>query len=83
MHARARTDRAEKRGTYVLRVFPEIGPLLPNDSAEPVPESRKWPLNGTKKAGLPGEETGRVLTDLALVRQFGIKAPRLGLEPRT
>lgn len=77
------TDRAEKRGTYVLRLFPEIGPLLPDDSAEPAPESRNWPPIATKKAGLPGEETGRVLTGLGLVLQFGIKAPRLGLEPRT
>lgn len=47
------TDRAEKRRTYVLRLFPEIGPLLPDDSAEPVPESRNWPLITTKKGRSP------------------------------
>lgn len=77
------TDRVEKAGTYMLRLFPEIGPLLPDDGNEPVKGHQISRPQETKKTGLPKGETGRVLTDSALVRQFGQKAPRLGLEPRT
>ena len=76
-------DRDRKRGTYVLRLFPEIGPLLPAEGTSATGDS---PILGdpeTQRAGLPRGKTGRVLTENGLVRQFGKKAPPVGLEPTT
>jgi site-specific DNA recombinase len=75
-------DQERKRGTYVLKLFPEVGRLVsdhdPHASGPPADESEK-----NTKTGFPQRKTGPVLTENGLVRQFGKKAPRLGLEPRT
>ena len=70
------SDPKEKRGTYLLKIFPEVGPLdfggAGSNDSDPNPSN---PANGS------GDRV--VLTENGVVRQFGKKAPRLGLEPRT
>ncbi len=59
-------DADAKKGTYALRIFPELGPL----NEEPAQNGHD-PMRG---------ESGNrvVLTENGLVRQFGEKAPREG-----
>jgi hypothetical protein len=60
-------DKVAERGTDILRLFPEVGPLDSDDGG-----------NGHDPA--PGSSgNGAVLTPNGLVRQFGEKAPRVGL----
>jgi hypothetical protein len=64
-------DAEVKKGTYILRIFPELGPLneyAPQKSHSQMPE---------------GSGSRVVLTDNGMVRQFDEKAPRVGLEPTT
>jgi len=68
-------DRDKKRGTDVLKLFPEIGPLFDMEDRLPVNRSSIFPVSKTEKAGLPSRKTGRVLTENGLVRQLGQKAP--------
>ena len=65
------SDADAKKGTYILRIFPELGPLDEN-----APQKSQGPMPG-------GSGNRVVLTENGLVRQFDEKAPRLGLEPRT
>lgn len=76
-------DRDRKRGTYVLKLFPEIGPLFDLENRSPVNRGSNFPVPKTEKAGLPSRKTDRVFTENGLVRQLGQKAPRVGLEPTT
>ena len=59
-----------KKGTYVMRLFPE---------AIPVRRTR----NGANREETHGTGDDPVLTESSLVREVGEKAPRLGFEPRT
>jgi len=68
-------DRDKKRGTDVLKLFPEIGPLLDVERESTVDRSSSLLVLKTKKAGLPSRKTDRVLTENGLVRQLGEKAP--------
>ncbi len=62
-------DADAKKGTYVLRIFPELGPL----NEDPPPNSHD-PVSG-------GSGNRVMLTENGVVRQFGEKAPREGFEP--
>lgn len=68
-------DKGAKHGTYALRLFPEVGPIDPDQGG-----SDRGPNPDDPKKG-PGDRA--VLTENGLVRQFGEKAPREGFEPST
>ena len=59
------TDPTSKRGTYVLKIFAEVGPL-----------ATKAGKNANNPAS-DGAENRVVLTENGLVRQFDEKAPRI------
>jgi site-specific DNA recombinase len=65
-------DATVKTGTFVLRIFPELGPLTGNL----LPPNANGPLSG-------GAGNRAELTENDVVLQFGKKAPRVGLEPTT
>lgn len=68
-------DKGAKHGTYDLRLFPEIGPINPEADADDRSPNPDAPRKGS------GDRA--VLTENDVVRQFGEKAPRVGLEPTT
>ncbi len=65
-------DATAKTGTFVLRIFPELGPL----SGDLLPPNANGPLSG-------GAGNRAELTENDVVLQFGKKAPPVGLEPTT
>lgn len=65
----AAADKGAKHGTYALRLFPEIGPIDPDEGGNDRGPSPDAPKRS------PGDRA--VLTENDLVRQFGEKAPRL------
>jgi len=60
-------DATAKTGTFVLRIFPELGPL----SGDLLPPNATGPLSG-------GAGNRAELTENDVVLQFGKKAPRKG-----
>ena len=64
-------DKGAKHGTYALRLFPEIGPINPDEG-----ENDRGPNPNAPRKG-PGDRA--VLTENDVVRQFGEKAPQAAL----
>ena len=61
-------DKGAKHGTYALRLFPEIGPIKPDEGGNDCGPNPNAPRKGS------GDRAA--LTENDVVRQFGEKAPR-------
>jgi site-specific DNA recombinase len=68
-------DKGAKHGAYALRLFPEIGPINPDEAGKDRGPNPDAPRKG------PGDRA--VLTENDVVRQFGKEAPPVGFEPTT
>ena len=66
-------DKGAKQGTYALRLFPEIGPINPDEGGN----DRGPNPDGPKRSPRDRAE----LTENDVGHQFGEKAPPVGFEP--